>query len=93
MENLTFSSIIRSKKLISLFILSIVEFLTIIVLIGIYRLDFFHKITLRRIEKEIARLDRIHEQQLIAIGLTTEDNLKQQTQEYKETQERLEAVT
>jgi hypothetical protein len=77
MENLSFNSIIRSKKLISLFILSIVELLTIIALIAIYRLDFFHKITLKRISKEMARQDAFHEQQLIAMGLNTEDNLKQ----------------
>ena len=77
MENLSFNSIIRSKKLISLFILSIVELVTIIALIAIYRLDFFHKITLKRINKEMARQDAFHEQQLIVMGLNTEDNLKQ----------------
>lgn len=57
MENFTFTSILRSQKLISLFVISVVELVTIIVLIAVYRLDFFHKITLSRINKEIARQD------------------------------------
>lgn len=50
----------------------IIELVAIIVLSVIYKLDYFHKITLKRINAEIERQDDEHENDLIKLGVTEE---------------------
>ena len=62
-----------AAKLITLFSVSIIEFFLIITLICVYRMDYFHKISLSRIEETIEKIDEDHEKKLIAMGLKSKD--------------------
>ena len=72
--NITMSA----AKLATLFSISVIEFAIIIALICVYRIDYFHKLSLSRIEETIERMDAEHEQKLIAMGLKSKEEIKKE---------------
>ena len=54
-DNFAFSKLINTPKRQLLFAVTILELIAIIVFAVIYKLDYFHKITLKRINEEIER--------------------------------------
>ena len=50
-------------------------FLTIIILIIIYRLDYFQKIDQLRIDREIIRLDKKYQVDIVKYGITSKKEI------------------
>ena len=55
-----------------LFVVAMTEFVIIIALMCVYKLDFFHKITLRRVEQEISRQEAKQIKKMAELGITAE---------------------
>ena len=63
------------KKFVRLSLVVLLEFLVIIILMCVYRMDCLHKVTLARIEKMIRKQEAEHEKRVIELGIKTKSEL------------------